>query len=70
MANSQLALSTFTKHSAAPSNKPLQRAWQRCADIDRGRIAKSEASSTAVQGCATPLNADPLGGVVGDYQSI
>ena len=44
-----------------PPNKPLQRTWQRCADIDRGRVAESQASSAVVQGCATPLNADPLG---------
>jgi hypothetical protein len=43
-------------------NKPLQRTWQRCADIGRGRLAKSQASSAAVQSRATPLNADPLGG--------
>ena len=45
--------------------KPLQRTWQRCADIARGRIAKSQAFRAAVQGCATPLNADPLGRRVG-----
>ena len=43
-------------------NKVLQRTWQRRVDIDRGRIAESQASASAVQGCATPLNADPLGG--------
>jgi len=46
-----------------PPDKPLQRTWQRCADIARGRIPESQASSTAVQGSATPLNIDPLGGV-------
>jgi hypothetical protein len=44
-----------------PPNKPLQRTWRCCADIARGRIAESQASRAAVQGCATPLNADPLG---------
>ena len=46
-------------------NKPLQRTWQRCADIDRGRIAEPQAFRTAVQDCATPLNADPLDGARG-----
>ena len=50
-----------TRRAALP-NKPLQRTWRRCADIARGRIAECEVSSDAVQGCATPLNADPLGG--------
>jgi len=45
-----------------PPNKPLQRTRQCCADVARGRIAESQASSAAVQGCATPLNADPLYG--------
>ena len=31
-------------------------------DFARGRMAVSQASAGAVQGCATPLNADPLGG--------
>jgi len=42
--------------------KPLQQACQRCAEIDRGTMAWSGAFSAAVQSCATPLNADPLGG--------
>jgi len=48
----------------------LQRTWQRCADIDRGRIAKTEALSSAVQGCATPLNADPLAGGSEDLDTV
>jgi hypothetical protein len=44
------------------SNKPLQRTWQRCADIGRGRMAGSQASRAEVQSRATPLNADPSSG--------
>ena len=46
-----------------PPNESSQRAWQRCADVGRGRISKFQAFRGAVQGRATPLNADPLCGV-------
>ena len=57
----QLPVGHITTTTGAPQ-EALQRTWQRCADIARGRISKPQASSAAVLGSATPLNADPLGG--------
>ncbi len=44
-----------------PTDEPSQRAWQRCAEAGRVRMAGSQASAAAAQGCATPLNTKSSG---------